>query len=138
MSVKPHKLKFHGCWRETETNIIFSTSGVYGIYAYRKIDKRMRLMYIGESNNVQNRIEQHKEQASWRNKLQKGEEFRFNAAFIPPPERNRKHIEAAMIYQHKPPHNVEYTDNFPFDTITIETSGENICMKNRFTVYRTE
>jgi hypothetical protein len=38
----------------------------------------------------------------------------------------------------KPPCNTEYTDNVPFDTTTVTTSGKNALMQASFTVTRTE
>ena len=96
-----------------------------------------RLLYIGESGDVQDRVANHDVWSSWRRELKQGEVLCFTAALISP-EADRQRAEAAMIFKHKPPCNTEYTDNFPFDTTTVTTSGKNALMHASFTVTRTE
>ena len=128
MLQKAYNLEFLGYWRETET--IPSLSGIYGIYW--KMGGQVHLMYIGQSNNVKGRVEEHIEQPKWQNVLRKGGELRFNVALIPP-NRDLNRIEAAMIYEHKPRYNTNYKNNFPFETTMINTSGKHACMKGCFT-----
>ena len=40
-----------------------------------------------------------------------------------------------MINNHKPPCNVEYVNEFPFETTSVTTSGKNPPMTATFTVY---
>lgn len=136
MPQKIYNLKFHGYLRGGNS-IETGLSGIYGIYAYRKTGNRFRLMYIGESNDVKTRIEEHKEHAGWQNKLQGGEVLYFNVAPVRS-GRDRKQAEAAMIYKHKPKYNTEYKRRFPFETTTINISGKSAHMCEHFTVYCTE
>jgi len=46
-------------------------------------------------------------------------------------------VEAAYIFKHKPPVNIDYVKSFPFDQTTIVTSGSNAELYIDFTVYRT-
>lgn len=95
-----------------------------------------RLIYIGEAENIRDRVQDHEKWSRWRRELRVCEELCFNAALISPAA-DRKRAEAAMIFEHKPPCNEEYVNNFPFDTTTITTRGTNALMKSQFTVYPT-
>jgi hypothetical protein len=119
-------------------------SGIYGVYAciHNKDEEPATvtlkwILYIGESADIQDRVANHNLLTSWKRQLKQGEVLCFNAALIGP-EADRQRAEAAMIFKHKPPCNTEYTDNFPFDTTTVTTSGKNALMQASFTVTRTE
>ena len=73
-----------------------------------------KLLYIGESATVRNRIRQHLSGAtgrSWKQHLRAGEVLCF--AFAPISRTTHERAEAALIYKHKPPENTEYARSFP-------------------------
>ena len=138
MAAKSYTLEFDGYWRESKIASLPARSGIYCVYActynaYRDTISIRKLLYIGESENIRERVRGHERWDAWRSKLQHGEELCFNAALIRP-ESDRERAEAAMIYEHKPPCNVEYVNHFPFDTTSIQTTGKNCLLKARFTV----
>lgn len=142
MVAKSYTLEFNGYWREANISGLPAKSGIYDVYActYNAREGTVslsRLLYIGEAADVQGRITNHDRWTDWKRQLKQGEELCFNAALISP-EADRQRAEAAMIFKHKPTCNTEYTDNFPFDTTTITTSGKNALMHASFTVTRTE
>ena len=142
MVAKSYSLAFDGYWRESKIAHLPAKSGIYGVYAciYNTGPGTVtlnRLLYIGESAIVQDRVANHNMWPAWTRLLKQGEVLCFNAALIGP-EADRQRAEAAMIFKHKPPCNTEYTDNFPFDTTTVTTSGKNAQMHASFTVTRTE
>ena len=141
MGAQTYTLQFGGYWREPNLSGIPAQSGIYGVYAatynpLRGTVSLNRLLYIGESDNVQARIRGHEKWSLWRSKLRAGEELCFNTAPISSAGA-RQRTEAAMIFEHKPSCNDEYLYSFPFDQTKVMTSGTNALMKAQFTVYRT-
>jgi excinuclease UvrABC nuclease subunit len=142
MAAKSYSLVFDGYWREPSISGIPANSGIYGVYAatYNATEKTValnRLLYIGEGSNVKDRVANHDRWSDWKRHLKTGEVICINYTPISP-ETDRHRAEAAMIFKHKPPCNTEYTENFPFDTTTITTSGKNALMQVSFTVNRVE
>lgn len=141
MAAKSYSLNFEGYWREQHIGGLPAQSGIYGVYAatYNSSSDTVtliRLIYLGEAENMRDRVKNHEKWSRWRGELRIGEELCFNAALIGQAE-DRKRAEAAMIYEHKPPCNEEYVHNFPFDTTTITTLGRNALMVSYFTVHPT-
>ena len=141
MAEKSYTLEFDGFWREPNWSSLPTASGVYCIYActhnaQKKTVSIKRLLYIGESDNVRDRVpeEPRDRREKWAKELARGEVLCASCAEVPSADRDRK--EAAMIYHHKPPCNVQYIDSFPWDKTTISTSGESAKLTQRFTVYR--
>lgn len=137
MNLQTYFLTFDGYWTKSNVGGISTESGIYGVYAC--VDNSgesvalNRLIYIGEGDNIQNRIANHERWPNWQGALMRGEEICFNFALVFPPAA-RKRAEAAMIYRHKPVCNVEYKNNFPFYITAVYTSGENSLMADNFTV----
>lgn len=141
MAEKNYSLQFDGYWRKPAINDLPTRSGIYCVYACvhnpeEKTVSIKRLLYIGESGNIQERVSGHEKWGEWRSKLRSGEVLCFNAALISPSS-DRERAEAAMIFQHKPPCNTEFVNSFPYDKTTIETSGRNNLLETYFTVYPT-
>jgi excinuclease UvrABC nuclease subunit len=140
MVAKTYTLDFSGYWLERGIKNLPESSGIYGVYACINNSSENtvtlnRLIYLGESSDIKNRVLNHNLLATWKRQLKTGEELCFNYALISP-ESDRHRAEAAMIYKHKPPCNTEYVSAFPFDTTTITTSGKNSLMYASFTVIR--
>ena len=135
-------LDYDGYWREPAVGGIPNQSGVYSVYACthnaaaNTVTIR-KLLYIGESATVRDRIQQHLSGAtgrSWKQHLLAGEVLCF--AFAPISGATRKRAEAALIYKHKPPENTEYVYSFPakWSPTTVKTSGRNKLLSSHFTV----
>ncbi len=58
----------------------------------------------------------------WLNELNDGETLCY--LFAPVSGDDRIKTEAAMIYQHKPPLNMEYVDHFPYSDTEMELLGK--------------
>lgn len=141
MVSKSYTLDFDGYWREPNVSGLPKQSGIYGVYActFDTVEKTVslkRLLYIGESADVCDRVSNHDQWNTWKRQLKAGEVICVNAALISP-EADRQRAEAAMIFKHKPPCNTEYVNSFPFDSTTITTRGKNALMYDQFTVTRT-
>ena len=135
-------LTYDGYWRETYAGSIPNKSGVYSVYACTHdaaggtVSIR-RLLYIGESATVRDRIQQHLSGAtgrSWKKHLLTGEVLCFASA--PVSGTTRERAEAALIYKHKPPENTEYVYSFPtkWSPTTVKTGGQNAHLSPHFTV----
>ena len=75
----------------------------------------------------------HERKNDWNKHVGWGNELCCN--FTPVGSADRNRVEAAYIYEHKPPENTEYKNHFPFDTTTVSTSGRAALLKPYFTVY---
>lgn len=141
MTSKSYNLQFKGYWREPNIGGLPAKSGVYSVYActYNSSAETVsirKLLYIGESDNVQDRVASHEKWPEWKRHLRPGEQLCFNAALVSG-RYDRERAEAAMIFKHKPPCNIEFVDSFPYDTTTVRTSGRNALLHERFTVHPT-
>jgi len=94
-----------------------------------------KLIYIGESENVNDRIANHEKLPDWEKNLKSGEVLCYSFGEVA--TTNRVRCEAAMIFKHKPPENTEYVSSFPFDQTTMNLSDKTALLSTSFTVYRT-
>lgn len=136
---KTFEISIKGYWRESAINGIPSHSGIYFVYigsynASKDTVSLEDLIYIGEADNVKNRIEKHEKWKDWKKHLSTGQELIFSTGGISSTYRER--VEAAYIYKHEPVENKEYKNSFPFDQTTVKSSGETALLDTDFTVYR--
>ena len=141
MGAKTFYQEFSGYWRERNKGGLPAASGIYCVYEgqYNPSSDQvtlLNLIYIGESGNVRERIEDHERTSDWRKHVRYGNELIFNSTLVQISDRQR--VEAALIYEHKPPENIEYKNSFPYDTTTVYSSGCNALLKPNFTVYSTQ
>jgi excinuclease UvrABC nuclease subunit len=139
MVAQKFSLQFDGYWRDINKNGIPNHSGVYCVYTctFNSSNSTVSLdslVYIGESQNVKDRIVNHEKYSEWKQYLSNGQELCFSTAQVSSSYRVR--CEAALINKHKPPVNDEYKYSFPFDITTMELSGETVLLTKYFTVYR--
>jgi len=137
MAAKTISLNFDGYWTEAETSEIPKQSGVFIVYACTKDGAETsffkKVIYIGESENVNQRIAKHKKWPLWR-KYRSASQICFSFAPVPDPDKKRS--AGALIYKHKPPVNDGYIAMFPFDETTMELSGKIALLNRSFTVKR--
>ena len=133
-------LEFDGYWREEDIEDIPSKSGIYCVYGcmYGEGNKLTigKLIYIGESGNVSDRVNNHKKRKVWKGYLNKRQKLCFSYAYFYSSHRER--VEAALINRHKPPANIDFVINFPFDKTKINISGKKRFLETSFTVNRME
>lgn len=98
--------------------------GIYLVYRGTNFiyQNPKQLLYIGEAENVFNRLWSHEKQREWQGYLQHGEELLYSFARTWS-EMERKMAEAALIYRHEPPVNIEYKWNYPFSPVAVRASG---------------
>jgi len=137
---KTFEVEFDGFWIEERVESLEKGSGIYTVHtcvynaATNTVDLR-RLIYIGEAENVNERLVNHEKWPTWRRHRQTGEILCF--AYGKWSDQERKRIEAALIYEHKPPANEEYKDSFPFDETTVYSKGTKGLLKDSLTARRT-
>ncbi|MFW5406254.1 GIY-YIG nuclease family protein [Pectobacterium carotovorum] len=124
MTGKTINLNFEGYWREAIKSSVPSKSGIYCVYActHNANDNPptvsiRELIYIGESENVHNRIANHDRLGDWQEHLIAGETLCYSFAAVPAVDRVR--AEAALINYVVPPENTEYTGVFTYNETTI-------------------
>jgi len=140
MAEQTFSIEFDGYWRDANKGSIPTKSGIYCVYEcthniQNKTVSLNKLIYIGESDDVNKRIANHEKYDDWKKHVRSGNELCFSFGEVP--ALNRERCEAAMIFKHKPPENTEYKDSFPFDKTTISLSGEITLLTSSFTVDRT-
>ncbi|AVP40012.1 GIY-YIG nuclease family protein [Ralstonia solanacearum] len=140
MAEQSYSITFDGYWREPNKGSIPSKSGIYAVFSctHNKEDKTVdlkKLIYIGESVDVKERIANHEKLEDWKKHVENGEVLCYSFGPVPAADRNR--CEAAIIFKHKPPENTEYTAAFPFDKTTITVDGKITFVQKEFTVLRT-
>lgn len=128
---------FDGYWREPNKSRIPSKSGIYCVYecTHNVQEKTVvihKLIYIGESENVNQRIANHEKQKDWEKHVRQGNELCYSFSAIDSYYRVR--VEAAFIYRHQPPVNTEYKNNFPFHKTIVKSEGEIALLKDYFVV----
>ncbi len=119
-------LDFDGYWREVNKKFLPDQSGIYCVYAStfnseKKTVSVRKLIYIGESADVCQRLATHNKLEDWKKHLTSGETLCYAVAKIPPASRVR--VEAALINKLTPPENSEYTGEFPYNKTTVNSAG---------------
>ncbi len=141
MVAKTFEIDFSdGFWIEEQIERLAKRAGVYSVHtcvynAAKDVVDLRRLIYLGEAKNVNERVATHEKWPTWRRYRQTGEVLCFASAGWGDEERER--VEAALIYEHKPPANEEYKNSFPFDETTIYSKGKKGLLTDSLTVRRT-
>lgn len=140
MAAETFNIKIDGYWPDIYKNNIPNHSGVYFVYGstyniVANIVNINKLIYIGESDKVYDRILNHDKNNDWKKYVRPGDTLCYSTC--PVSEAYRMRVEAAYIFRHTPPENDEYIDNFPFDQTTVNSSGKVALLDPSFTVYRT-
>ena len=85
--MKRIELNFRGYWMEVNKNGIPDASGIYCVYActYNAITDKVsirELIYVGESDNIWNRISNHERLADWKKRLRSNETLCYSFAGV--------------------------------------------------------
>lgn len=135
MSSYSYILTFEGYYKLFDT--ITTKPGIYCLYGQgpRKDGGSGReLLYIGmTTDSLRDRVTSHFYSDTWSEILASDQSLCASTAIYPfesgelyglATETELNRVEAAMIYQHRPPHNKMYKDHFPFPDITITLKGD--------------
>ena len=140
MADKTFELNIFGFWRDKNIICIPKHPGIYFVYEVtydRNTDSVSfrRIIYIGEAEDVNYRILKHEKYSDWLKYINFESELCYALAQVENSYRER--IEAAYIYEHKPPANEEYTDKFPFNKTRIKSTGDTELLNKDFTIVKT-
>lgn len=135
MGEQTYKHDFNGYWKESDKSKLPSISGVYCVYecTHNSTENSVsihRLIYIGESDNINARIAGHEKLPFWERFVRHGNELCYSYTEVSASDRYR--VEAAFINHHQPLVNIEYKDSFTFDKTTILTSGRSALLERIF------
>lgn len=106
----------------------FDQRGVYLVYRVNREDGRFRLIYIGKSQDVGDRVtvnhEHYTDWVSWA--YGNVDELRFSLVKLPEGG-DLASCEEAMIYAFQPPVNKQNKETFNHEDIRIVFEGRNVC-----------
>lgn len=130
-------IDFDGYYLEEGLRSLPNESGVYCVYSCSYIVKNdsvriYRLLYIGESEDLNQRLNNHERMDDWKEALKTGEVLCFSYALVG--DEDRKIVETALIYEHKPLLNTDNKDTYNEDPIRISLSGETGLLHTNFVV----
>lgn len=126
----PLDINFIGYWPISLTSVA-AHAGIYCILAGTSA-KTSRLLYVGETNNIEERINSHDKWPDW--KAEANDHRLYFTTFADRDVPIREQAEAAIINHLKPPCNMYYKENFPFPTTQIRMTGPALILNNTFTV----
>lgn len=124
--MKKYELKFNGFWLQSNLNTLPNQSGIYAVYrcVHRVLANEVdikELLYIGQAQDVNDRISRHEKHPEFQKKLQYGEQICL--AFAPLSLTDLDRVENALICTQKPPLNKDLRDSFNHPSTTVEVSG---------------
>jgi|SRR5450432_503261 len=126
-----------GYWREKNKTGIPVYPGLFIVYetkfnADTNTVTLIRLLYIGEAENLNNRILKHPKLDEWSKNIAAGNELSYSVARVE--TNNRTRIKAALIYKFRPMLNIDFKDSFLYDATMILLSGKTNLLSPHFTV----
>ena len=140
MAAETFEIDINGYLLEADKESLPKHPGIYFVYEGTYNEEKntvaiQKLIYIGESDILNDRIINHEKYDDWKKHVREGNTLCYSTGRVSSAYRER--VEAAYIFKHKPPENEEFTDSFPFDKTTIESSGNTALLNTKFTVDRT-
>ena len=124
------QLEIQGYYKDLSRTGFPHSSGIYFVYRgiympHLKTVTLMELLYIGETENLYDRHNEHDKRNEFLARLQEGEELFYSFALTDSlPNDQRKKVEAALIYELCPPLNVQNVDSFICEETTINILGD--------------
>ena len=134
-------LDFRGYWRDVDKSGVPAESGIYCVYVCKFIPPPKdtvtltKLIYIGEANDVNDRISNHEKRSKWEDEVPSDHVLCFSFAGATSP--NRERAECALIYHHQPTCNEECKDEFHYEETTVISKGKHKLIESPITVKKT-
>lgn len=129
-----------GYWRERNKNYISNYSGIFFVYETdynfeKDTITPIRLIYIGQASNIQEKIASELTQQTWSAFISSGRELCFSTSYL---TTEIERITATLVYQCQPVANTDYVDFFTYDKTTLTLSGKTALLLTHFTVQKPE
>ena len=126
MSKKVYNLVFKGYWRDINRDKLPSVPGIYIVYrcTYSKMFNTVNLLeiiYIGQTENVHKRHNDHNKRGEFLNKCQHDETLCYSVAEVNNSDLDI--IENALIFTQKPSLNTSNTDHFNYPPSEFHLEG---------------
>ena len=136
--MKTISLDFKGYRRDVNKGGLEEDAGIYCVYrcVYDKDDGTVdlkELLYIGEADNIHDRLDNHERLDDWKAHLKKGEQLCYSRAHIAD-KKLRLRAEAALIYYHKPCENTQHINDFGYPETEMKLSGDCEFLEKYFIV----
>lgn len=134
--MKNIKLTFKGYWRAEKSEFIPEKAGVYLVYKctyYPSSDtvSLSDLIYIGKSNNVNRRVQEHLQANDLIESIQSGETLCFSFAEVP--EGELELVENALIFAQQPKYNHKGKESYLYEDAGFSIEGR--CSLLRYTSF---
>lgn len=125
MRSQTYELKFGKAYREDSINELPNESGIYLVFRgeYKENNSIIgleELIYVGETQNVYNRFQNHGMKGIWNRELIDDQELFY---FFAPIIDDRERVEATMIFYHQPVCNTNRKSSFDYDTTRVTILG---------------
>jgi len=130
-------IDINGYWREEDLSIILTHPGVFFVYE-SKFDPDehtvdlLSLIYIGEAQNIRERIRTHEKLNLWKNLIRPDSELCFATGNVE--EYFCERVKTAYVFGNNPVANYGHALQFPFDTTTLISTGKTALLKPTFTI----
>lgn len=130
--MKNYNLIFKGYWVEGRISNIPHNSGIYLVYRCTCDDDGVilkELLYIGQAENLHDRINNHDKKAEFLRQCQQGEVLCYSVA--EEKKQDLDIIENALIYAQQPRLNDKCKDSFNYETpVAFQLEGRCKLMKH--------
>lgn len=130
-----YQAKFQGYWLDKNKAGVPALQGLYLVYR-SKYDEHsntvtlLDLIYIGQSENVQDRLTNHEKYDKFCSMLKSDVET-ISYSFAPVDSKEELNIlENALIFAQKPELNEELKDSFNYDAAAFEIGGQCALLKH--------
>lgn len=128
-------LHCRGYWRDIHSDNLLDESGIYIVYVctFNQQSNSVtlhRIIYIGESENIKTRVQNHNLKPCWLNQIGTGEELCY--AFALCNENDRVIVEATLINQIKPVCNTNMSFYIPSKEFSILIEGEHALLLHTY------
>ncbi len=124
-----YSLNINGYFRDAVRDRFPDEAGIYFVYRgtldpVRHWATLKELLYIGETNDMHARHNDHDRRGDFFDQLRPGEMLFYTYALTDYTEQERRRIEAALVYELLPPLNTQATVSFGYPPTRIEIRGD--------------
>lgn len=128
-----YNLIFKGYWRDCNRQKLPEYSGVYLVYKciYNDTEKTVKLLeliYIGQAENIRDRIKNHDKQAEFQSECKQNQTICYATAEVKKEDLNI--VENALIFAQKPRLNKKSNDKFEHKPAEFHLEGKCKFMKH--------